>query len=234
VERTMTTVLITGANRGIGLALARLYLARGDTLIATVRDPARADALQALGDASGGRLTVVSADVTDAATLAAAAAAIAARPVDLLVCNAGVLSGRGGLDDPANTPAEWNALFATNVTGAMSTVKAFLPNVTLAKGRIAFISSRMGSSSRAFGNSYAYRASKAAVSNFALNLAQDLKPEGIAVASYHPGWVKTDMGGSGAEIDVETAARGLVARFDRLSMTNTGAFESYDGTGVPY
>jgi NAD(P)-dependent dehydrogenase (short-subunit alcohol dehydrogenase family) len=230
----MTTVLITGANRGIGLALAGLYLARGDTLIAIVRRPAEATALTALGGPVPDRLTLLPADVTDDAALAAAARAIAGRPIDLLVCNAGMVSGRGGLDDPANTARDWNLLFATNVTGVMLTVKSFLPNVMAAKGKIAMISSRMGSSTRAVGGTYAYRASKAAVSNFAINLAQELKPKGIAVASYHPGWVQTDMGGPQAEIDVGTAARGLATRFDALSLATTGAFDSYDGAPIPF
>jgi NAD(P)-dependent dehydrogenase (short-subunit alcohol dehydrogenase family) len=114
------------------------------------------------------------------------------------------------------------------------TVRAFAPMVSAGKGRIAIISSRMGSSQAASGSSYAYRASKAAASNIAANLAVELKGRGVAVASYHPGWVKTDMGGAGADIDATTSAKGLITRIDGLSLTTSGAFENYDGTAIAY
>jgi NAD(P)-dependent dehydrogenase (short-subunit alcohol dehydrogenase family) len=98
---------------------------------------------------------------------------------------------------------------------------------------VAVIASVMGSQARAPGGSYIYRSSKAAAVNVARNLAADLQPEGIAVGAYHPGWVRTDMGGSGADIDVLTSAKGLSARFDALSVASTGCFESYDGTTIP-
>ena len=128
----------------------------------------------------------------------------------------------------------WADLLATNVTGPFFTARAFAPHLAKAKGKIGIISSRMGSSTAAAGNSYAYRASKAAVSNIAANLAVELKPKGIAVASYHPGWVKTDMGGQGADIDATISAKGLVARIDALSLATTGAFENYSGPAIPF
>lgn len=224
----MVTVLITGAGRGIGLALARVYAARGDTVFGTARVPDTASDLKALS------VNVHPLDVTDEASQAALSKALAGRPIDILIANAGVLSARGGIEDAANTADMWASLFATNVAGVFFTARALAPNVIAAKGRIAIISSRMGSSERAGGNTYAYRASKAAASNLAANLAVELKPKGVAVASYHPGWVKTDMGGSGADIDVVASARGLVTRIDALSLATSGAFDSYDGTRIAY
>ena len=226
----MATVVITGAGRGIGLELARVYADRGDTVIGTVRAPDKAGELRKLGAS----VTVLPLDVTDEASHAALARALAGRPIVILIANAGVLDARGGLDDPANSTAMWTAMLATNVMGVFFTARALASNVATAKGRIAIISSRMGSSERAGGNTYAYRASKAAASNLAANLAVELKPKGVAVGSYHPGWVKTAMGGSGADIEPATSARGLVARIDALTLATSGTFETYDGARIAY
>ena len=226
----MVTVVITGAGRGIGLELARVYADRGDTVIGTVRAPDKAGELRKLGAS----VTVLPLDVTDEASHAALARALAGRPIVILIANAGVLDARGGLDDPANSTAMWTAMLATNVMGVFFTARALASNVATAKGRIAIISSRMGSSERAGGNTYAYRASKAAASNLAANLAVELKPKGVAVGSYHPGWVKTAMGGSGADIEPATSARGLVARIDALTLATSGTFETYDGARIAY
>jgi NAD(P)-dependent dehydrogenase (short-subunit alcohol dehydrogenase family) len=110
-----------------------------------------------------------------------------------------------------------------------------LTNLRLSSSpRIAIISSVMASSQNAPGQSYVYRASKAAVLNLGRNLAVDLRPEGIAVGIYHPGWVQTDMGGSEATIDVDTSATGLMDRFDALDLSNTGEFVAYDGAPIPF
>ena len=111
------------------------------------------------------------------------------------------------------------------MTGVFLTVQAFLPHLDLsAAPKIAIISSQMGSSARAKGGSYIYRASKAAATNLGRNLAMDLAPRGIAVGIYHPGWVRTDMGGAGADISLEESVAGLMDRFDALSVATTGAF----------
>ncbi|MEL6268007.1 MAG: SDR family NAD(P)-dependent oxidoreductase, partial [Pseudomonadota bacterium] len=128
---------------------------------------------------------------------------------------------------------------ATNVAGVYFTVEAFLPALRAARaaGRgaaIAIISSQMGSSARAPGGSYIYRASKAAATNLARNLAADLAPEGIAVGAYHPGWVSTDMGGTSAPVTPRASAEGLMQRFARLTPETTGVFEDYLGTPMAY
>ena len=114
------------------------------------------------------------------------------------------------------------------------TVQALLPNLRAAQGKIAIISSAMASDARAPGGSYIYRASKAAALNLGRNLAADLKPEGIAVGIYHPGWVKTEMGGPQAEITPAQSVAGLSARFAALDLATTGCFESYDGAAIPF
>ncbi len=155
------------------------------------------------------------------------------RPVDLLICNAGVYLDKGQTID--GYPAEmWDQTFAANVTGVFLTIQALLPNLRAARGKIAIISSQMASHTRAPGGSYIYRASKAAVLNLGRNLAVDLKDDGIAVGIYHPGWVQTDMGGQAADITVSQAVAGLTERFDALSLDSTGCFETWDGQAHPY
>ena len=214
-------ILITGANRGIGRALFDAYAGRGDTVHGTTRNTP--------DGANWHRL-----DVTDPASVHALGTALAGQPLDLLVCNAGVYVDKGE-DLAAGYPAEaWAETFAANVTGVFLTVQALLPKLRAAKGKIAIISSIMASDARAPGGSYIYRASKAAALNLGRNLAVDLKADGVAVGIYHPGWVRTDMGGSGADIDVEGSAAGLASRFDALSLATTGCFEDYAGRAIPF
>lgn len=227
-----STVLITGANRGIGLALAEHYAREGDTLVATAREPARADALAGLARVRQG-IDIAPLDVTDDHSIAALARHLSARPLDILICNAGVIGTRDGVG--GYTSALWAGVLATNVTGVFQTIQALLPNLERGRNaRIAIISSSMGSSARPGGAYYAYRASKAAAANIAANLAVDLKDRGIAVGAYHPGWVRTDMGGPGATLDTATSARGLASRIANLSLATTGVFEDYQGNPVPY
>ncbi len=209
-------VIVTGASRGIGRELAGRLAARGDDVVGTART----------GD---GRL-----DVTDPASVSAFAAAHP-EPLDLLVCNAGVyLDKLQDLD--TGYPAEmWAQTFAVNVTGVFLTVQALLPQLRAGQpGKVAIIGSQMGSDTRAPGGSFIYRASKAAVLNLGRNLAADLRPEGIAVGIYHPGWVQTDMGGTAADITVAESADGLLDRFDALSLATTGCFLCWDGREHPY
>lgn len=211
------TVLITGSNRGIGAGLAAAYAARGDEVIGTTRE----------GDWP--------LDVTNPASHAVFAQQLAGRPIDLLVCNAGVYLDKGNALETGYAPQAWADTFAANVTGVFLTVQSLLPNLRAAKAaRIAIISSTMASSARAPGGSYIYRASKAAVLNLGRNLATDLADQGIAVGIYHPGWVVTDMGGSAADISVDAAVSGLVARFDDLTISRTGVFENWDGRPHAY
>ncbi|HRD78398.1 MAG TPA: SDR family oxidoreductase [Hyphomicrobiaceae bacterium] len=230
----MATVLITGANRGIGLALATVLANRGDTVIATAREPAKAAALAEL-KAKSGRVEIAPLDVTSDESLAALGRTLSGRSIDLLIANSGVNDARGGNDDPANTSATWARLLGINVIGAFQSIRTLLPCVAKSPaGKIAIISSVMGSSARVAGSGYPYRASKAAIANVGANLAVELKPKGIAVGIYHPGWVKTDMGGQRADIGVEESSRGLVARFDALSLATTGVFEDYNGQTIPF
>ncbi|MHA7852060.1 SDR family NAD(P)-dependent oxidoreductase [Roseovarius sp.] len=212
-------IVITGANRGIGHALMSHYCEEGHNVTGTSRQ--------------GGALAQL--DVTDPASVTTFAQSLEGRAVDLLICNAGVYLDKHETL-PKGYPAQmWADTFAANVTGVFLSVQALLPNLQAAQtGKIAIISSQMASHTRAPGGSYIYRASKAAALNLGRNLAGDLAPSGISVGIYHPGWVRTDMGGGAADISVDESAEGLMARFAELGPDTTGCFLTWDGRPHPY
>ena len=210
-------ILVTGANRGIGAALLKGYAALGISAMGTSRD-----------GTVGLKL-----DVTDPDSISELGRHYAERRLDLLVCNAAVFLDRGRSLEELDAE-DWARTMAVNVTGVAETVRVLLPALRRSSGsKIAIISSQMASQERARGGSYVYRASKAAVLNFGRNLAQDLRGEGIAVGTYHPGWVRTEMGGPDAELSGSEAAEGLINRFEALDMSLTGCFETWDGRDHP-
>ncbi len=214
------TVLITGANRGIGRALFDAYQERGE-VFGTHRAPDDG--------------TMLELDVTKTASHQKLADGLSDKSIDLLVCNAGVYLDKGQSLSDGFPDDMWADTFATNVTGVFLTIQHLLPHLRQAQSaKIAIISSQMASQERAPGGSYIYRASKAAALNLGRNLAADLRSEGIAVGIYHPGWVQTDMGGGAADISVAEAAAGLSERFDALSIETTGCFETWDGRPHPF
>lgn len=229
----MTTILITGANRGVGLALVRTYLDQGADVVGVARHPESAAELQKIAAAAKGKLTLLAADVTDEAALVAAARVLGDRPLDVVICNAGIMSNRGGIEASGNDAADWQRVLTTNVVGVYLTVRTFMPHLKRGKtGKLALMSSMMASSELAAGNALGYRASKAAVANLGANLAVELKPAGIAVGIYHPGWVSSDMGGASAPVTPEASAQGLAGRIGKLSLKTTGVFEDF--LGKPY
>ena len=207
-------IVITGASRGIGAGLAEHYRAQGHEVVGTGRSAA----------------SQLQLDVTRPSSQKAMADALEGHAIDLLICNAGVYLDKGNDLETGYGVDLWAQSFATNVTGVFMSIQALMPHLKqAASSKIVIISSQMASDTAAPGGSYIYRASKAAVLNLGRNLSTDLKPEGIAVGIYHPGWVQTDMGGDGADITVDQAVEGLAARFEALSLENTGCFETWDG-----
>ena len=224
-----STVLITGANRGIGLELARQYAADGWRVLACCRAPEQASAL------SGHDVDLHRLDVADPATIDALKATIGDTPMDLLINNAGIGGGDhqsfGDIDYAA-----WEQTLITNTFGPYRMVEAFIDNVSASAGKtIANISSRMASITEYDdGGDYIYRSSKAALNMVANNLSVDLKARGITVLALHPGWVRTDMGGPEAPITAEESAAALRQTIAAATFNDTGSFLSYDGAALPW
>jgi NAD(P)-dependent dehydrogenase (short-subunit alcohol dehydrogenase family) len=219
------TVLITGANRGIGLALATQLKSRGDRVIAAVRHSS--PPLEALG------VRVESGvDVTDGRSLRALAERLGAdTKLDWLICNAGVLTSES-LDhfdeDAIRRQLEVNAL------GPLRTVVALRKQLA-AGGKVGLITSRMGSvADNTSGGMYGYRMSKAALNMAGASLARDLAPQQVAVALLHPGYVKTDMTRGSGNCTPEEAAAGLIARLDALTLEQSGGFWHQNGERLPW
>ena len=217
----MATVVVTGANRGIGLELTRAFKARGDDVIGACRKPS--PELEALG------VRIEALDVTDESSVQAFADTVDG--VDILVNNAGVLSQEtlGNLDtDRIRRQFEVNALGPLRVTAALR------PKLNKG-GKVAIITSRMGSiSDNTSGSMYGYRMSKAAVNMAGKSLAQDLKGDEVAVALLHPGFVRTEMTGGNGMVSPDESAAGLVARIDDLDLERTGTFWHANGEQLPW
>ncbi|GAB3340939.1 SDR family oxidoreductase [Marilutibacter aestuarii] len=223
----MSVVLITGANRGIGLALVQHYLARGDEVIAACRQSS--DALEATNARIERGI-----DIGSDAALAALAARLDGVRVDVLVCNAGVLEREAFGDIDADAFEGMRRQFEVNALGPLRTVQA-LSGLLGEGSRVGIITSRMGSmSDNGSGGYYGYRASKAAVNAIGKSLAMDLKPRGIGVFLLHPGFVSTDMVGNAGEISPAESAAQLVERLDGLSLGETGTFWHANGQALPW
>jgi NAD(P)-dependent dehydrogenase (short-subunit alcohol dehydrogenase family) len=227
-------VLITGANRGIGLALVRSLAMRGDRVIATCRAPDQAADLSALAASPGLRIDVLRMDVGDPDSIRASQAAVGDRPIDILVNNAGVIGPRrqSTLDMDFDG---WLHAFEINTLSPLRVVQTFLPNLRRAQGaRILTVSSRMGSLAYNRSDRIAYRSSKAAVNKVMQGLATDLRGEGIAVSVVHPGWVATDMGGNTADLSPDVSAAGIVRVLDKMRVLDSPRFYNYDGSELPW
>ena len=226
----MPTVLITGANRGIGLEFARQYAEAGYRVHAACRTPESADALGSLG--KGVKLHAL--DVTDHGRIEALADGLEGEAIDIVINNAGIYGDQqelGKIDYAA-----WEEVMRVNTLAPLKMAECFLPHLEAGKMKmIASLTSRMGSiAENDAGGVYIYRSSKAALNAAARSLALDLAPRGITVIVFHPGWVKTDMGGAGALIDAETSVGGMRAVIAGAGPKDSGRFFNYDGTEVPW
>jgi NAD(P)-dependent dehydrogenase (short-subunit alcohol dehydrogenase family) len=226
-------VLVTGANRGLGLEFVRQYAADGWQVCAACRSPRTAKELQHLASESGGRIRVLEIDVTDSASVRAAALELKGGAIDLLLNNAGVMGPRseriGSLDYAA-----WAGVLDANTLGPMRVVEAFVENVAKSRlKQIVTVTSGMGSlADNTSGGSYAYRSSKAAVNMVMKSLAIDLAPRGITCIVMNPGWVRTDMGGPRGTISPAESIAAMRSAITALKPEDSGKFLNY--TGKPY
>ena len=222
------TVLITGANRGIGLEYARQFAAKGYNVVGTVRDPADAKELSEVAD----RVELL--DVVDATSVAALARRLDGVPIDILVNNAGMLDRKDVTVDKVDF-AIMEQTLAVNTLGPLRVTQVLMPNLRAGKRRIIVnMSSELGSIEHSNGRWYAYRTSKAALNQITKTMSVELAPEGFVCVVLHPGWVRTDMGGATATYSPHESVAGLVAVIEKLVPTDNGRFYDFKGTPIPW
>ena len=226
----MPTVLITGANRGIGLELTRQYAAAGWEVIACCRKPKEASALLKVK----GKIELKALDVAKPTSITKLAATLKGRAIDVLLTNAGILGRRVGFGKAESK--EFLSVMQVNALGPLLMTEAFWGHVKRSKEKkIVAITSGMGSiASGANGGSYAYRSSKAALNMVMANAAGDLKEKGLSLAVISPGWVQTDMGGKGAPLKVGDSAAGIIKVIGGLTHESSGSFFNYNGDKLPW
>jgi NAD(P)-dependent dehydrogenase (short-subunit alcohol dehydrogenase family) len=231
----MKSVLITGANRGIGLEHARRFAARGACVFATARAPAEATELAALAAEQRGRVEVLEYEASDPAAPDRLKAALRDTPIDLLLANAGALGGKtqsfGSVD--VDSLLE---LVRVNALAPLKLAEVLADNVARSGRRLmAFQSSLMGSvGDNTSGGHYAYRVAKVALNMIAKSIAVDLRPRGVITVALHPGWVRTRMGGKAAPVSVEACVAGQQRLLDSLTLADSGRFLDFDGTELPW
>jgi NAD(P)-dependent dehydrogenase (short-subunit alcohol dehydrogenase family) len=227
----VATVLITGASRGLGYEFARQYAMAGWRVIATCRGAKDMEALTKLGS----EVEVYKLDVTDHDQILALAHTLRRESIDVLLNNAGVHGPRpsrfGAIDYEA-----WEQVFRINTLGPMRMAECFVDHIARSDRKlIVQISSFMGSiSGNEVGGAYTYRSTKAAVNAVTKNLAVDLRDRGIIVISMHPGWVTTDMGGPGADLEPTESIRAMRKVFEGIKRGDTGQFLNYDGSIISW
>lgn len=223
----MPTVFITGANRGLGLEFASQYAAAGWRVIATCRDPGKADDLKAVD----GDIRVEAMDVDDDGSVASLANTLQDEAIDLLINNAGIYGPRGQSPEDMDFEA-WDRVLRTNAMSPFRVTMAFLPNVLKSDQKIiAALSSRLGSlNENQSGGEYIYRSSKAALNAALKGLSYDLAGSGVRVILLHPGWASTDMGGPSAPVNPTDSVTGLRKVLANIKDGETGVFYNYDGS----
>jgi len=225
----MSTYLITGANRGIGLELTRQALAQGHRVIATCRNPKTANELTVLD----GELDVLALDVADAAATISLARELNSLRCDVLINNAGIMAAKQSVDDMDYD--EWALSFEVNAIAPWRVATSFKQQLQRSSAaRVVTLTSQMGSLERAGSDRVAYRSSKAAANMAMKTLALEWKPSAITVCMLHPGWVRTDMGGSNAAIGTTQSASGLLNVIEGLSIADTGCFFDQQGAVIPW
>lgn len=229
----MKTVLITGANRGLGLEFCRQYLAAGWQVIACCRQPDLATELTQLSTKST-TLRIVTLDVQDHQQIGELALQLQGEVIDVLISNAGVYGDKhafGELDY-----ADWQKTMAINVFAGAKLAEVFTPHLAASDlGVFAAISSLMGSmADNGSGGSYVYRSSKAALNAVMKSLAYEYAGQGTGVLIFHPGWVRTDMGGPHGLIDVAESVAGMRQVINDFDLSQTGYFIKYDGSAMPW
>lgn len=230
----MKHVVITGANRGIGLTFVEHYLADGWRVSACCRDPSNAPELCQMMSRFN-QLQVIELDVTSADSIATLNQKLGTVPIDLLIHNAGYYGPKGVRFGDTDVK-QWRTVLEVNTIAPLVLTEALYENLKRSSGAaLVFISSKVGSmSDNSSGGGYYYRSSKAALNSIVKSLSIDLRPDGIRCVALHPGWVKTDMGGPNALIDTDTSVRGMMAVIKELTFEQSGHFYDYQGSSIDW
>src|SRR5215207_7398867 len=231
----MASVLITGANRGLGFEFARQYSAEGWGVYAASRNPAAAEQLRGLAQQAPDRFTLVAMDVTDAESIKTAARQLRDTAIDVLINNAGI-SGAGGQVTGKVDYESWARVLDVNMMGPLRVTEAFVDQLARSERRLVVtITSGMGSlADNTSGGSIAYRSSKAGINMVMRSAAIDLAPRRINCVLINPGWVRTDMGGPGATLSPQQSVSAMRRLVETLSSTDSGKFYNWDGREYPW
>ncbi|MDB4476176.1 SDR family oxidoreductase [bacterium] len=229
----MPSLLITGVNRGLGLEFITQYVAVGWTVIGTCRDPEGASEAQALAAASP-KLSLHKLDVSDFDAVSALAETLKNTPIDVLILNAGMMAERTGLG--TFNAKDFLQVLNVNVVAPAIFIQAFAGHVAASERKIIVgMGSTLGSiAGNTTGGMYSYRSSKAALHAIMRTASVDLKDKGITAIAMHPGWVATDMGGDGADIQSSESISGMMSVIDGLSLSDSGRFLTYAGEELPW
>ncbi len=230
----MTNVLITGANRGLGLGFVKKYLEKEVHVVSTTRDIKGSKELLAIKDSFPDKLEIFELDLLKENAGGTLANFIGDRPIDILINNAGIGSSNQRLELVSSKP--WLEVLKVNLIAPLMITQSIIENVKKSSDKkIYFISSQLGSiGDNSGGGMYIYRTSKTGLNQVVKSLSVDLKPQGITVVALHPGWVKTDMGGPNAPVSIDESIEGMIQVIDTTDIRDTGRFLNYVGKELPW
>ena len=230
----MTNVVITGANRGLGLGFVKNYLAKNVNVVSTTRDLKRSKELLAIKERFPNNLEIFELDLLKESAGYTVANFLGDRPIDILIINAGVGSNNQYLQ--AVSPKPWMEVLKVNLIAPLMVTQSIIDNVKKGSDKkIYFLSSQLGSiADNTSGGMYIYRSSKTGLNQVVKSLSVDLKPQGITVVSLHPGWVKTDMGGPNAPVSIDESIEGMMNVIETTNINDSGRFLNFDGKELPW
>ena len=230
----MINVLITGANRGLGLGFVKKYLEKNANVLCTTRDISGSKELLKCKERYRNNIEIFELDLLKENGAETLANQLNGMPIDILINNAGVGSSNQHFEAVSSKP--WLEVLKVNLIAPLIITQSLIENVKKSSAKkIYFLSSQLGSiGDNTSGGMYVYRSSKTGLNQVVKSLSVDLKPKGITVVSLHPGWVKTDMGGPNAPVSIDKSIEGMIKVIDRTDIKDTGRFLNYDGTELPW
>ena len=230
----MINVLITGANRGLGLGFVKKYLEKNVNVLCTTRDISGSKELLECKERYPNNIEIFELDLLKENGAETLANQLNGMPIDILINNAGVGSSNQHFEAVSSKP--WLEVLKVNLIAPLIITQSLFENVKKSSAKkIYFLSSQLGSiGDNTSGGMYIYRSSKTGLNQVVKSLSVDLKPKGITVVSLHPGWVKTDMGGPNAPVSIDKSIEGMIKVIERTDINDTGRFLNYDGTELPW